>query len=136
MSDKNEDVALSIDDIASGGEVEYAKIPGFKPGQSVYIGSITAGDFMEWQEAGEGEAKKTAGLRLIVKSLVDGIPNVTKLKDGSFATGKRIANDSHIGMLRGKPFKWTESTIASIVKLNGMNAKGSVTKAEADAKND
>src|SRR6478736_5601326 len=68
-------VVSSIDEITDINDVEYREIDGFKPGQRIRIGSLSAGDFIEWQEANDGEAKKTAGLRLLCKSLVGPEPS-------------------------------------------------------------
>lgn len=111
----------SMDEIDASGakDVEYAVIDGFKPGQKFRIGSVTAGDMIEWQEANEGEAKKTAGLRLICRSLVD--------KDGN-----RYANDDkNIQKFRNYRHKETERIVREILKLNGINVK-----ADTAAKND
>lgn len=102
---------LSMDDILAAEDVEYANVEGFKPGEVFRIQSLTAGDLIEWSEANEGEAKRTAGLRLIVKSLVD--------KDG-----KRIAGDEHIATFRKKSHKVTERIVREILKLNGMTVTG------------
>ena len=98
--------------------VEYAEIEGFDPGSVIRIGSVTAGDIIAWNNANEGEAKQTAGLRLIVDSMVDGENN-------------RIGRSEHIPLLRDVPVKQTERVLKAIVKLNGLGAK-----AQADAKND
>lgn len=104
------DKILSIDDVLSADDVEYGLVPGFKLGESFRIQSLTAGDLIEWSAANEGEAKRTAGLRLIVKSLVD-------------AEGKRIADDTHIELFRKKSHKVTERIVREILKLNGMTVK-------------
>lgn len=113
---------VSITDLLAaaepGASVEYARVPGFKPGQVFVIQSVSAGDIIEWSEANEGEAKRTAGLRLIVKSVVDGEPGVDK-----DATGRRIMDDTHLSMLRKLPHKATESIVKAIIKLNGMQVK-------------
>ena len=109
---------LSIDEFLNEDDIEYATVPGFKPGEAVRIASLTAGDLIEWTEANEGEAKRTAGLRLIVKSLVD-------------ENGKHIANDTHIAKLRAKSHKVTERLVKAILQHNGMKVKQ-----DADAKND
>jgi hypothetical protein len=114
MSDQK---VLSMDDIMKADDVEYATIEGFKPGEVFRIQSLTAGDLIEWSEANEGEAKRTAGLRLIVKSLVN-------------EEGKLIANDQHIAVLRRKSHKVTERVVKAILDLNGMT-----TKQEDKAKN-
>lgn len=106
---------LSMQDIMAADDVEYAYVEGFKPGQVFRIQSLTAGDLIEWSEANEGEAKRTAGLRLIVKSLVD-------------EEGRSIAGPEHIAVFRKKSHKITERIVKDILKLNGMNVKGDAVK--------
>lgn len=113
---------VSVSDLLAAADAietkEYSRVPGFKPGQVFVIQSVTAGDIIEWSEANEGEAKRTAGLRLIVKSVVDGEPG----KDDG-ATGKRIMDDTHIAVLRKLPHKATENVVRAIIKLNGMSVR-------------
>jgi hypothetical protein len=104
MSDEK---VLSIDEILASDTVEYATIPGAIPGEVMRIQSLSAGAFIDWQEAGEGEAKRTAGLRLIVQSLVD-------------EDGKRICTDKHIAAFRAMKHKTTENIIRQIIKHNGL----------------
>jgi hypothetical protein len=112
---------VSVTDLLAAAEpgacVEYAREPGFKPNSVFVLASVTAGDFIEWSEANE-EAKRTAGLRLIIKSVVDGEPGVDE-----GATGKRIMDDTHIPVLRKLPHKDTERIVKAIIKLNKMNVK-------------
>jgi len=119
----DEKIYASMDDIlASGvGDAEYALIDGFKKGEKVRIGSVTAGDIIEWSEANEGEAKRTAGLRLITKSLVGPAPGNIRYADKS----------EYIAKFRTMRHKETERIVKEILKLNGMNVK-----AEAEAKKD
>jgi len=116
-------IYASMDDIEASGAsaVEYAIIDGFRPNEKVRIGSVTAGDIIEWSEANEGEAKKTAGLRLITKSLVGPEPD-----------NKRYADDpKNIARFRTMRHKETERIVKEILRLNGMNVK-----AEAETKKD
>ena len=106
----------SMDDVLAAPDVEYTTIEGWNG--LIRIGSLTAGDMIEWTEANEGEAKRTAGLRLIVKSVVN-------------SNGDRIGTDKHIPMLRAKSHKMTERIVREILKLNGMNVRQ-----EEKAKND
>lgn len=127
MTDKvayleNAEKVLSMADIEASSDVEYKKVAGFKPGQVFVIRSLSAGDLIEWSEANEGEAKRTAGLRLIVKSLVDGVPG----ENG--ATGANIATDKHIGVFRQKSHKTTERLVKEILALNGINVEPATVK--------
>ena len=79
----------------------------------VRIGSVTAGDMIEWSEANEGEAKRTAGLRLITKSLVGPEPGNLRYAD----------NPKNIAAFRGMRHKETERIVREILKLNGMTVK-------------
>lgn len=120
---------VSVTDMLAAAEplasVEYARVPGFAPGQVFVIQSLTAGDLIEWSEAND-EAKRTAGLRLIVRSIVDGQPGVDE-----GAKGVLIMDDTHLALLRKLPHKVTENVVKAILKLNGMNVK-----AEAEVKKD
>jgi len=118
-----EEVYESVDEMVSDGasEVKYNTIPGFKDGKMINIGSVSAGDMIEWTESNEGEAKRTAGLRLITKSLV-----------GSKEKGyPRISSDKDIPKLKTMRHDVTERIVKEILKLNGMNVK-----ADNAAKND
>lgn len=114
----------TMDDVFQGGDIEYKRIPGFASGKTIVIGSITAGDFVEWQESNDGPAKKNAGLKLIIRSLVDGIPGTDP-----GATGKRIGTDAGLVKLKEMPIKHTERIIRAIIELNGLNAKADGTSA-------
>ncbi len=109
----------SMEEILAANDVEYASIEGFTKNKPFRIGSLTAGDLIEWSEANEGEAKRTAGLRLICKSLVND-------KNERFAN-----NDKNIGVFRTKSHKVTERIVKEILKLNGMTVK-----ADAETKKD
>lgn len=113
-----EEKVLGLADIVAAEDIEYATIPGFKPGEVFRIRSLTSDDLIVWSESNEGEAKRTAGLRLIVKSLVD--------KDGNL-----VLNDTHLGVLKAKSHKVTERVVRGILKLNGINVK-----TDNEAKND
>lgn len=121
MASKQDEAAvveyLSMDEVAAAPDVEYDTVVAWA-GKPIRIGSLTAADLIEWSEASEGEAKRTAGVRLIVRSMVD--------KDGN-----RIANDTHIGVFAKKSHKITETIVRAILKLNGMDVK-----ADAAAKKD
>lgn len=114
-------IAASMDDLQEMDSVEYAMIPGLVPGKTLRIGSLTAGDLIEWSEANEGEAKRTAGLRLICKSLVGPAPS-----------NIRYAVDfSNVAKFRAYRHNATERIVKEILKLNGMTVKG-----DKEAKND
>lgn len=122
MTDK---IVGSLAELMAPDQVEYATCPGFTAGTVLRIGSLSAGDMIEWSEANNTEAKRTAGLRLIVKSLVN-------------EKGDRYGDDTLIAVLRTKRHRVTENVVKAILKLNGMEVTkdGKSTTGEADAKND
>lgn len=126
MTDQKEPVVkiyASMDDIEASGatDVEYDVIDGFKPNEKFRIGSVTAGDIIAWSEANEGEAKKTAGLRLICRSLVGPPPANIRYAD----------DDKNIARFRNVRHKEVLRVVNAILKLNGMTAKQ-----EAETKKD
>ena len=132
MADHVEKIYGSLSEIVDAGAtvVEYRTIEGFKPNEKVRIGSVTADDMVQWTEAGEGEAKRVAGLRLICMSLVD--------KDGKrYAAQNEAESVKILGKVRHSV---TERILKAILELNEMNVKGQGDKAqlagEAAAKKD
>jgi hypothetical protein len=96
----------------------YKKIPGFKPDTLFCLRSVSAGAIIEWQEANE-EAKRTAGLRLIIAALVDGEPGVDE-----GASGMPLLTDKDLPMLRSKAHKITEGIVKEIIDMNAMQVVG------------
>jgi len=119
MSD--EKVYASIEELLNSSEVEYRNISGFKPGEKVRIGSVSAGDMIEWSEVNEGEAKRNAGLRLLCKSLVGPEPENTRYAD----------DPKNIAKFKKLPHKVVNQIVEEILDLNGL-----VVKKDQAAKND
>ncbi len=114
-----EETILSIDEMLGADDVEYKVIPTWmvkdaKTGTMVQgysrIGSLDAESIIEWRDENEGPAKKTMGIRLLVKSLVD--------KDGN-----RIGTPKHYEAFKKKSNAVMERILGEIVKLNGMTVK-------------
>jgi hypothetical protein len=121
---------LSIDEVNTAKDEEYFEIEVW--GGIFLAGSLTADDFIEWQEANEGPAKRTAGLRLIVDSMcgsLSGCPACSGT-DGALHKGlhPRTGNDKHLEIYKKKSVAQTEKVVGAIVKLNGLKTKGSETK--------
>lgn len=107
---------VTRDDFARHTGIEYGEVPAWEDGTFFRIRSVTAGDMIDWTEANEGEAKRTAALRLITKSVVD--------EDGNL-----IFTDKDLPMLRSQSHKRIETLVKAIVAHNGLTAK-----AQDDAK--
>ena len=99
---------LSFDEFLQVDDVRYEDVE--VDGRTLRLGSLSAGDLLEWAEANDGPAKRNAGLRLIVRSIVDG-------------DGKRTGTDKHLELLKKKDAKTCNDLVARILKLNGLNAK-------------
>ncbi len=85
---------------------------------TVYIGSITAEAFVEWQEqrAEGAEGRKKASALMIVRSLTD-------------EKGTRIGDESQLSRLQKMSLHSSETLLKAIFKLNNIN------QPEATAKN-
>lgn len=107
---------MGITEIAAAPDVQYIDVEAW--GGFLRLGSLTAGDMIEFIEANEGPAKKTAGLRLIINSLVD-------------ENGNRIGDEKRdLPMLRKKDSKTCNMLVQKILDLNGLDKKN-----EGGAKN-
>lgn len=99
---------LSFDEFLAVDDTRFIEVP--IDGAILRLGSLNAGDLLEWAEANDGEAKRTAGLRLIVRSIVN-------------ENGERTGTDKHLNALRKKDAKTCNDLVSKILELNGLNAK-------------
>jgi len=109
---------LSVDQMLSADDVEYAEIPAWKikgpNGEMtqgyVRIASLSAEDVAAWRDTSEGPAKKTMGVRLFVNSLVD-------------EKGTRIGGPQHYEAFKKKSNAVQERVLAEILKMNNMTQR-------------
>lgn len=99
---------LSVEDMLNTPDVEYDEVELW--GGLVRIATISAGDMVTFLESNEGPAKKTAGLRILIKSLVD-------------REGNRIGNDTHLEGFKKKSNKNVLKLVNAVTKLNGLDTK-------------
>lgn len=116
--DVKESKLLSLDDIDSVDDIKIIRREVPEWGGHILLGSLPSSDMIDWVEATEGPAKRTAGLRLLVKSLVDD-------------NGNRIGTDNHLQVFKKKSAEVCNRVLDDIIKLNGLNKK-----AEAEIKNE
>ena len=98
--------------------VEIVKVSMDDKGSVMYIGSLSADDFIEWQEtkdSGDPEAKKNASALLMTRSLVKGEKDST-----------RIGTPTMIAHFRRAKVSRTERLLKAILKLNYINQKDEV----------
>ena len=104
---------LNVEEMMAADDIEYAEVEAF--GGLVRIGSIDAGDMIEFVESNEGPAKRTAGLRMIIKSLVD-------------VEGTRIGKPEDLQRWMRRSQRTCNNLVDAILKLNGLDK---ATKAAA-----
>ena len=106
-----EEKILSADDLAAE-PVEIVKVELDDKGGVMFIGSLTADQFVEWQDArnATSEAKRNAASQLIVDSLVKGEKDPT-----------RIGTPEMLPFWRKVRVMKSERMLKAIFKLNGIN---------------
>jgi hypothetical protein len=109
---------LSIEDIDSTIDTRYSEVQAW--GGTIRLGSLNAGDMMEFVESNEGPARRTAGIRLIVKSIVD--------KDG-----RRIGEPKHIEIFKKKDATTIAMLVNKIMELNDLNPETKVKNESSEA---
>lgn len=115
--------AVTPEDL-SNEPVEVRKVKVDDKGGVMFIGSLTADEFAEWNDAKKNsdsvDMRRNASARLIMQSLVRSLTDST-----------RIGTEEMIPMFRKARVARTERLLKAILKLNGINEQE-----EADVKND
>jgi hypothetical protein len=117
QDDKTVDVFDSFNDILEAPDTEYKTVVAWGK-KHVRLGSLTAGQMIEFLESNDDPAKKrTNGLLLITQSLVDKV-------------GKRLCRQDdaeivkqNIEALKKKDANVNAHVVEEILKLNGLNRK-------------
>ena len=97
---------LSNDEMLDAKDIEFAEVEAF--GGLVRVGSIEAGQMIEFVEANKGPAKRNAGMRLIIQSLVD-------------AEGNRIGDMKDLDRWKRRSQKTCNNIVKAVLELNGLN---------------
>ena len=116
--DAEEQYILSVDEMLAADDVEYKTIATWKVkgrnGQMVQgytrIRSLTAEQVQKWRDAADGPAKKNAGIRLFVDSLVD-------------KEGRPIGNAGHYEAFRKKSNAIQDKVLDQILEMNNLKPK-------------
>jgi hypothetical protein len=103
MTTETDAKVLSMEEILAAEPelARYKDIPVPELKASIRIGLISAGDYIEWEQANTGIAGRTAGLRLLLRSIVN--------PDGS-----RAANNQNIEALVKQ---WNKMPVGVVSKL-------------------
>lgn len=99
---------LSIDEMLAADDVEFAEAQAW--GGVVRFGTLNAEAMIDFVSQNEGPAKRNAGIRLLVDSLVD-------------ANGNRIGKKAHIEFFKKKSAAVINRLCEIILELNGMKDK-------------
>lgn len=106
-------VAASFDEILGANDTKYDYVDAY--GKTLRIGSLNSADMIEWLESNDDPAKKRfAGLRLLVKSLVneagDRLPGV----------GEPAKFEEYVKQFSNKDAKANGTVVQAVLKLNGL----------------
>src|SRR5258708_3105302 len=107
-----EEKVITPQDLATE-PVEIVRVKVDDKGGVMFIGSLTADEYTEWGDArnsSDPEARKTAAAGLIIKSLVKGINDPT-----------RIGTMDMVPLFRKARIARTERLLKAVLKLNGIN---------------
>ncbi len=102
---------LSIEEMLAPQDTSFVEVLAW--GGVVRLGSLDAGEVLEFHESNKGPARKTAGLRLLIKSLVD-------------ASGTRIGKAEHLDAFKKRDGKTIGKLTDAILKLNDMRGTDTV----------
>ncbi len=100
---------LSIEEMLAADDIVFTEVEAW--GGLVRLGSLDAGTMIDFVEMNEGPGKKTATLRILLKSLVD--------KDGN-----RIGRDDMMNGFKKKSQKTINELGDAILELNGLGKTG------------
>ena len=102
---------LSMDEIVAAEDIQYVEVEVPEWKGTVRFGTLDAGELIDFIEANDGPAKRNAGLRLLIKSLVD-------------EAGNRIGTEKNLEFFKKKSARVCSRLIDDVLKLNGLDAKG------------
>lgn len=108
---------FSPEDLLSVQDTRYDEVAAW--GVKFRLGSLTAGEILEFVETNEGPMKRTAGIRLVISSWVD-------------KNGNRLGRPEHLEQFKKRDAKTVTSLINAVLKLNGLEKKDEVASAKND----
>lgn len=117
---------FSFSELETANAVRYAEVEAYGK-KKVVLGSVNSEDMIEWLEANDAE-KKEAGLRLLVKSVVEVVKRDT---DGTILEANRIPKDAReawVERFRKKDARENGKVIREALKLNGLDRAAALIK--------
>ena len=97
-------------------------LPGYA--EPLYLGSLTAEDYVEWQATAQStdpDEKKSAAALLIANSLVQGPEGPFADEAARMAAEKRVGTREMVSKFRQIKIGTSERIVKAILKLNGVN---------------
>ncbi len=130
-----EERVVSPEDLSNDDHrVEIVKVPMDDKGSVMFIGSLSADEYVEWAEAkssDDPDVKRNAAALLMMRSLVKGpVPGDDATPEQRKAAAVRTGTDAHVKAFRKAKVSRTERLLKAILKLNYINQRD-----EATAKN-
>lgn len=122
---------FTLSELETANAVRYAEVEAYGK-KRVVLGSVNSEDMIEWLEANDAE-KKEAGLRLLVKSVVE---VVKRDEDGTIVEAKRIPKDVRedwVERFRKKDARENGKVIREALKLNGLDRAAALIKSLGNA---
>ncbi len=111
---------FTLEDLKTANATRYDDVKAY--GKTVVIGSVNSEDMIEWIESnGDEKTKREAGLRLLVKSVVE---VVKRGEDGSILEVKRIPKDqreAYMALFRQKDARENGRVVGACLRLNGLD---------------
>ncbi len=97
---------LSIEDMLAAPNTQFMEVNAW--GGMVRLGSLSAEELIEFVEGNEDpKAKRVAGIRMIVRSLVN-------------EAGERVGTEAHVPAFLKKDAATTNKLVEAVMELNGM----------------
>jgi len=106
---------LTADDIFEVKDTRFLEIDVPEWGGSIRVAALSAGEMIDFVESNEGPSKKTAGIRLVIASLVD-------------EQGNRIGKPEMIDKFRKKDTRVMNKIVDQLMELNDMNLSQAALK--------
>ena len=99
---------LSMEEMLAAPDVEYREVEAW--GGLVRLGSLSAGEMIEFveQNAADEKQKRIAGIRMILRSMVN-------------EQGERIGKEEHVESLLKKDALTTNRLVEVVMDMNGLN---------------
>ena len=127
---------MDLKELLGGDDTTYDQLEIW--GKTLYFGSLSAAEIYDYYEGVDATkdtpGRRTNGIRLVARSLVDGIPPAVETPTRLAATHDEL--EATVQMLLKKNPKKVGELVQFVLKLNGIEIKEDKNVGKEDAKND